>query len=87
MRFCSASFFRLSCQEPKKGDFLIISPTSKLSIFNQFEQILTETDLKYSLYTPFLIVNRKETLGDQITEDSLQYKDRPVSCFSMRKAI
>ena len=27
----------------KKGDFLIVSNPSKLSIFNQFEQILTET--------------------------------------------
>ncbi|NLL12309.1 MAG: hypothetical protein GX267_02785 [Fibrobacter sp.] len=65
----------------KKGDFLIISDPSKLSIFNQFEQILTETDLNnIPSYTPFLIVNRKETLGDQITEAiRCQYKGQ--TCF------
>ncbi len=53
----------------KNGDYLIISEPSKLSIFNQFEQILTETQLNnIPPYSPFLIVNRKEILGDQITE-------------------
>lgn len=53
----------------KKGDFLIISEPSKLSIFNNFEQILTETELnRIPSYSPFLVIKRKETLGDQITE-------------------
>jgi len=66
--FCHLLPVVLSAAE-KTGDFLIISHPSKLSIFNQFEQILTETDLNsFPSYPPFLIVNRKETLGDQITE-------------------
>ncbi len=65
----------------KKGDFLIVSNPSKLSIFNQFEQILTETDLKnFPPYPPFLIVNRKETLGDQITE-AIRCRYQGQTCF------
>lgn len=65
----------------KKGDFLIISEPSKLSIFNQFEQILSETELNnIPPYPPFLIVNRKETLGDQITE-ALRCKYHGKTCF------
>lgn len=65
----------------KKGDFLIISEPSKLSIFNQFEQILIETDLNsIPSYPPFLIVNRKVTLGDQIT-DAIRCKYQGQTCF------
>lgn len=58
-----------SFSSPQKGDFLIISEPSKLSVFNQFEQTLSESELNgFPPYSPFLIVNRIESLGDQITE-------------------
>lgn len=60
----------------KTADFVIISTPAKLSIFNQFEQALTEKELNsFATNTPFEIVNRKETLGDQIT-DAMRCKNQ-----------
>ena len=53
----------------KAADFLITSNPQSLVIFNQYEQPLTEADRKSFLpYCPLEIVNKKELLGDQITE-------------------
>jgi hypothetical protein len=52
-----------------QSDFLIITNPDKLSILNQYEQPLSESEKKLFLpFMPFQIVNQKETLGDQITE-------------------
>lgn len=52
-----------------QSDFLIITNPDKLSLLNQYEQPLSISEKKDLLpYMPFMIVNRKEILGDQITE-------------------
>jgi hypothetical protein len=50
-------------------EFLIITNPDKLSILNQYEQPLTESEKKQLLpFMPLQIINQKEVLGDQITE-------------------
>jgi hypothetical protein len=52
-----------------QSDFLIITNPDKLSILNHYEQPLSTSEKKDLLpYMPFMIVNQKEVLGDQITE-------------------
>jgi hypothetical protein len=52
-----------------QSDFLIITNPDKLSILNQYEQPLTESEKKLIFpFMPFQIINPKEILGDQITE-------------------
>ncbi len=52
-----------------QSDFLIITNPQELSILNQYEQPLSDTEKHFLLqFMPFLIVNQKEVLGDQITE-------------------
>lgn len=70
---CATMLFLLllmqSSKAGERAEYLIISDPHKISIFNKFEQSLTENEIK-SLYsnTPFQILNSRETLGDQITE-------------------
>ncbi len=65
----SLLFIATISKAEEKADYLIISDPHKLSIFNQFEQSLTENEIKnLHLNAPFQIVKRKELLGDQITE-------------------
>lgn len=64
--------FLIICISIKAGetvDYLIISDPQKLSIFNQFEQALSDKEFsRFYPFSPLQIINRKETLGDQITE-------------------
>ncbi|HON10148.1 MAG TPA: hypothetical protein PLE24_04715 [Chitinispirillaceae bacterium] len=51
------------------AEFVIVSQPGKLSIFDQYEQPLSEEDKKQLLpNSPFQIINRNELMGDQITE-------------------
>ncbi|NLD98359.1 MAG: hypothetical protein GX640_00660 [Fibrobacter sp.] len=59
----------LSVIYSKSADFIIISDPLKLSIYNQYEQSVNQSEKELLLSnTPFQIVNRNELLGDQITE-------------------
>jgi hypothetical protein len=53
----------------RQADFYIVSDLSPLLINDQYEQPLTTDDKKGIYpYSPFQIINKKELLGDQITE-------------------
>jgi hypothetical protein len=51
------------------AEFLILSNPQNLSIYNQFEQVLSTPEKNLLLsFAPFEVVKRKELLGDQISE-------------------
>lgn len=52
-----------------QSDFLIITNPQELSILNLYEQPLSDSEKRlFPEFTPFLIVNHKNVLSDQITE-------------------
>ena len=51
------------------AEFVIVPQPGKFSIFDQYEQPLSEDDKRQLLpNSPFQIINRDELMGDQITE-------------------
>ncbi|MBE2279647.1 MAG: hypothetical protein IAE91_04585 [Ignavibacteriaceae bacterium] len=55
-------------QSGAKKDFLVVENPSALTIFNKFEQTITESRKKaFPSFTPFLILNNNEKLSDGFT--------------------
>lgn len=60
--------FSVFPQSGAKKDFLVVENPSALTIFNKFEQTVTESRKKFfPSFTPFLILNKNEKLSDGFT--------------------
>jgi len=58
-----------SRSDASQSEFYIIENPSALTILNQYEQPLTDTEKKaLAPFFPLEIINKKDVLGDQITE-------------------